>query len=82
MHSQKTPKRAIVIGGSIAGLLSARVLSEAFDEVLIVERDSLPERLPQNAAERTGVPQSPQPHILLTQGYRLLEEFFPGLEAT
>ena len=22
----------------------------------------------------------PQPHILLTQGYRLLEEFFPGLE--
>ena len=76
MQSQTHPKRAIVIGGSIAGLLSARVLSETFDEVLIVERDSLP----QNAAERTGVPQSPQPHILLTQGYRLLEDFFPGLK--
>ncbi|MEO0517955.1 MAG: FAD-dependent monooxygenase [Cyanobacteria bacterium P01_A01_bin.116] len=72
----KTPRQqAIVIGGSIAGMLSAKVLSAYFEEVLIVERDSIPN----NAAERKGVPQSPQPHILLTQGYRLLEGFFPGL---
>lgn len=70
------PKRAVVIGGSIAGLLSAKMLSDVFEEVLIVERD----RIDNNAAERTGVPQSPQPHILLTQGYRLLKDFFPGLE--
>ena len=76
MQNQTRPKRAIVIGGSIAGLLSAKVLSEVFEEVLIVERD----RISESAAERTGVPQSPQPHILLTQGYRLLENFFPGLE--
>lgn len=75
-QNQTAPKRAIVIGGSIAGLLSAKVLSEVFDEVLIVERDLIPK----NAVERTGVPQSPQPHILLTQGYRLLKDFFPGLE--
>lgn len=75
-QNQRTSKRAIVIGGSIAGMLSARVLSDVFEEVLIVERD----RIEDGAAERTGVPQSPQPHILLTQGYRLLEDFFPGLE--
>ena len=74
--SQTQPKRAIVIGGSIAGLLSAKVLSAVFEEVLIVERD----RINKTAAERTGVPQSPQPHILLTQGYRLLKDFFPSLE--
>lgn len=73
--SQTQPRRAIVIGGSIAGLLSAKVLSDDFDEVLIVERDCI---LTQSA-ERKGVPQSPQPHILLTQGYRLLEDFFPGI---
>ncbi len=75
-QSQKPSKRAIVVGGSIAGMLSARVLSDSFEEVLIVERD----RIEEGAAERTGVPQSPQPHILLTQGYRLLKDFFPGLE--
>lgn len=77
MPSQIQPKRAIAIGGSIAGLLSAAVLSEFFDEVLIVERD----RIPTDAAERIGVPQSPQPHILLTQGYRLLQELFPNLKS-
>ena len=76
VQSQTLSKRAIVIGGSIAGLLSAKVLSEIFEEVLIVERD----RINEGAAERTGVPQSPQPHILLTQGYRLLKDFFPSLE--
>ncbi|MBD0269486.1 MAG: monooxygenase [Cyanobacteria bacterium Co-bin8] len=69
--------RAIVIGGSIAGLLTARVLSEAFQEVVIVERD----QLPQSSAPRRGVPQSVQPHILLTKGYRILEALFPGIGA-
>ncbi|MBW4554318.1 MAG: hypothetical protein KME35_24935 [Aphanocapsa sp. GSE-SYN-MK-11-07L] len=33
---------AIVIGGSIAGLLAARVVSDRFDCVTVVERDQLP----------------------------------------
>lgn len=33
---------ALVIGGSIAGLLTARVLSERFRWVTIVERDRFP----------------------------------------
>jgi len=66
---------AIVIGGSIAGMLSARVLSDYFQQVIILDRDSLP----QDPQARRGVPQSVQPHVLLTKGYRLLEEFFPDL---
>lgn len=64
--------RAVVIGGSIAGLLAARVLADYFKEVIVVER----ERLPKEPQSRQGVPQSTQPHILLTKGYRILLELF------
>ncbi|HSM80536.1 MAG TPA: hypothetical protein VLS96_02565 [Nodosilinea sp.] len=66
---------AVVIGGSIAGLLTARVLSETFERVVIVERD----RLPAAGVPRRGVPQSVQPHVLFVRGYRILEELFPGI---
>jgi 2-polyprenyl-6-methoxyphenol hydroxylase-like FAD-dependent oxidoreductase len=69
--------RAIVIGGSMAGLLAARVLAAHFDRVTIVERDSFPER----PAFRKGVPQSRHVHVLLGRGQQLLEHFFPGLLA-
>ena len=70
-------QHAIVIGGSIAGLLAARVLSERFECVTIVDRD----RLPVNAAPRRGVPQSVQPHVLFTTGYRILAKLFPDIGA-
>jgi 2-polyprenyl-6-methoxyphenol hydroxylase-like FAD-dependent oxidoreductase len=66
---------AIVIGGSIAGLLAARILSEQFERVTIVDRDALP----LTSEPRRGVPQSVQPHVLYTKGYRILEELFPGI---
>ncbi|HLP90618.1 MAG TPA: FAD-dependent monooxygenase [Nostocaceae cyanobacterium] len=66
---------AIVIGGSIAGMLAARVLTDHFNKVTIVERDHLPEQ----PAPRSGVPQSYQIHVLLTQGQRIIEQLFPGL---
>jgi len=79
LESFKTPvnsrERAIVIGGSIAGLLSARVLADKFESVTVVETD----RLPCEPIIRKGVPQSVQPHVLFTRGYRLLEEMFPGI---
>ena len=34
---------AVVIGGSLAGLLSARVLSDYFSRVTVIERDLYPE---------------------------------------
>lgn len=68
--------RAVVIGGSIAGLLAARVLADYFSTVTIIESDTLPLQ-PQ---ARKGVPQSVQPHVLLAKGYRILAELFPGID--
>ncbi|MEG4841608.1 2-polyprenyl-6-methoxyphenol hydroxylase-like oxidoreductase [Microcoleus sp. B9-D4] len=67
---------AIIIGGSLAGLLASRVLAKHFDRVSIVERDFFPEK----PAPRPGIPQSRHLHILFNRGKMILEEFFPGLE--
>jgi len=48
-------RQAVVVGGSISGLLAARVLSNHFEQVTLIERDVLP-RAP---APRKGVPQAP-----------------------
>ncbi|MEM9002898.1 MAG: FAD-dependent monooxygenase [Cyanobacteria bacterium P01_F01_bin.86] len=74
---QKVPQlsRAAIIGGSIAGLLTARVLSDMTEQVWVIDRD----HLPQTNTPRKGVPQSVQPHVLFTKGYRILESLFPGI---
>jgi len=66
--------RAIVIGASIAGLLAARILREHFDEVVLLERDALPDA----AAPRKGTPHAAHPHGLLARGREVLELLFPG----
>jgi len=64
---------AVVIGGSIARLLSARVLADYFESVAIVETDKLPEK----PEARKGVPQSVQPHVLFTrEGTGFWRSFF------
>jgi 2-polyprenyl-6-methoxyphenol hydroxylase-like FAD-dependent oxidoreductase len=69
--------RAIVIGASMAGMLAARVLSETFAQVTVLERDVI-----SGAMEgRAGVPQARHLHALLPKGRRILEEFFPGITA-
>ena len=68
--------RAVVIGGSIAGLTAARALADAFDEVVIVERD----HLPAGPEHRQGVPQGRQLHVVLPLGVQLLDGLFPGFE--
>src|SRR5882724_1900377 len=68
-------KCAIVIGGSMGGLRAARVLTDHFDEVTIVDRDKFPEA----PDHRRGVPQSRHTHGLLASGRQVLERFFPGL---
>lgn len=67
---------ALVIGGSVAGLLAGRVLADHFDQVTIIERD----RFPETPEPRKGIPQCTQLHILLTRGRRMLEQLFPGLQ--
>ena len=67
---------AVVIGSGIGGMCAARVLSDHFERVTLIERDELPE----GAAHRKGVPQSRHPHGLLDRGRRELSVLFPGLE--
>lgn len=69
--------RAIVIGGSIAGMASARVLAESFREVLLLDRDAYP----RDVGARAGVPQGRHAHALLGRGQRELEALFPGFVA-
>ena len=61
----------------MGGLLAARVLADAYQQVTVVDRDLLPER----AADRQGVPQGRHAHALLARGAQILEELFPGLLA-
>jgi 2-polyprenyl-6-methoxyphenol hydroxylase-like FAD-dependent oxidoreductase len=67
-------KRAVVVGAGLGGLSSARVLADYFDEVIILDRDELPD----DAAPRPGVPQGKHPHGLLGGGLKALENLFPG----
>ncbi len=67
-------ERAVVCGASMAGLLAARVLSESYATVTLVERDPLPN----NVIQRRGVPQGRQLHALSIGGSQLLERVFPG----
>lgn len=71
---QRIGDRAVVLGGSMAGLLAARVLADAYGEVLVVDRD----RLSGVTAARRGVPQGRHVHGLLARGQQILEELFPG----
>jgi 2-polyprenyl-6-methoxyphenol hydroxylase-like FAD-dependent oxidoreductase len=68
-------EHAVVLGASMAGLLAARVLADAFDRVTVVERDPLPAA----GEDRRGVPQGRHAHGLLSSGVRVFDEMFPGL---
>lgn len=66
--------QAVVLGAGIAGLLTARVLSEFYESVTVVERDRLPDR----PAQRKGVPQGRHLHNFLSRGTQVIDELFPG----
>lgn len=65
---------AVVLGASMAGLLAARVLSESFSQVTVIERDVLPDE----PSGRRGVPQGRHLHALLSRGAQVLDDLFPG----
>jgi 2-polyprenyl-6-methoxyphenol hydroxylase-like FAD-dependent oxidoreductase len=68
-------ERAVVVGASMGGLLAARVLADFFETVTVVERDVLPDE----PANRRGVPQGRHVHALLASGAQTLGELFPGI---
>lgn len=64
----------IIMGASITGILAARALSAHFEQIIIVERD----RLPETPEYRNGTAQGRHAHILLRRGLLGLEQMFPG----
>ncbi|MFB7814210.1 NAD(P)/FAD-dependent oxidoreductase [Paenibacillus chitinolyticus] len=69
-------RRALVIGGSIGGLLTARVLADFYEEVLVIDKDEFPGE----PADRSGTPQGYHPHRFTPRGKTIVERFFPGYE--
>ena len=73
-------KNAIVVGASIAGLLSAQVLSKHYTNVLILERDDDESLFSDPATARKGTPQSRHIHILLNGGEGAISKLLPGFD--
>jgi 2-polyprenyl-6-methoxyphenol hydroxylase-like FAD-dependent oxidoreductase len=70
-------KRCIVGGSGIGGLMAARVASEFFDEVILLDRDTIPE----SPNSRDGVPQGNHFHAILPGGLGIMSQFFPDLKS-
>lgn len=58
-------KKAVVIGGGVAGLAAAKVLGPHYDQVLIYDKAEIKQSLHQ--------------HVLLKSGQMILEKIFPGI---
>ena len=69
--------QAVVLGASMAGLLAARVLTDFYRQVTVIDRDAMPEI----GVHRRGVPQGRHHHALQPRGRAVLEELFPGFTA-
>jgi 2-polyprenyl-6-methoxyphenol hydroxylase-like FAD-dependent oxidoreductase len=68
-------QHAIVLGGSIGGLLTASVLSKYFERVTIIEKD----RVNHQPESRPGQPQTRHLHALLAMGLKIMTDYFPDL---
>jgi 2-polyprenyl-6-methoxyphenol hydroxylase-like FAD-dependent oxidoreductase len=68
-------EHAVVIGASMAGLAIAKALTAGFERVTVLDRD----RVTDEYAHRSGVPQGRHVHLLLAAGADALESLFPGL---
>ncbi|GLF98295.1 pyridine nucleotide-disulfide oxidoreductase [Streptomyces yaizuensis] len=69
------PRRAVVIGGGVAGMLAAAALDGFADEITVVERDVLPP----GPEPRKSLPQARHTHLLWSGGVRAFEELLPGI---
>jgi 2-polyprenyl-6-methoxyphenol hydroxylase-like FAD-dependent oxidoreductase len=65
---------AVVIGGSLAGLMSAAALADFFDHVTVFERDRVEDR----AVLHKSVPQGNHIHALLLGGQHVMLLLYPG----
>ncbi|MEQ9503754.1 MAG: NAD(P)-binding protein [Deltaproteobacteria bacterium] len=66
---------AVVLGGSVAGLLAAAALSRHYRRVTVLERDEDCAAM----TPRRGVPQSAHVHVILGAGRKAIDGLLPGL---
>ncbi len=69
-------RHAVVVGGSIAGLVTAQVLSRHFGAVTVIEKDGLTTA----PGVRKGVPQGSHVHGLQGHALTMLESLYPGIK--
>lgn len=74
--SRQIGKHAVVVGSGMGGLAAAGALADHFEQVTVLERDTLPT----DGEARAGIPQGRHVHVLLAGGHRALSELFPGFE--
>lgn len=74
---KQTGDHAVVLGASMAGLLAARVLTESYRRVTLIDRDVLLE----SGVHRRSAPHGRHLHVLQSRGREVLEELFPGFTA-
>ena len=67
-------KHAVIIGGSISGMLAARVLANHFGKITILEKDDILT----DPVSRKAVPQDRQAHIMNMKGETIISKYFPG----
>jgi 2-polyprenyl-6-methoxyphenol hydroxylase-like FAD-dependent oxidoreductase len=72
--AKRLGQQAVVIGGSLAGLMTARVLSEYFAQVMVLERDQIDDR----PVIHKSIPQGNHLHLLLQGGQQVLSSLYPG----
>ncbi|MFD9002101.1 FAD-dependent monooxygenase [Streptomyces sp. NPDC059582] len=68
-------RRAVVIGAGLAGMLAAAALSPSADEVIVLDRDELPD----GPDHRKGLPQGRHAHVLMAGGMAAMEDVVPGV---
>ena len=69
------PGHAVVVGGSMGGLLAASALASSYARVTVIDRDELPAGF----VHRRAVPQSRHVHGLLPSGRTMIDSLLPGL---
>jgi 2-polyprenyl-6-methoxyphenol hydroxylase-like FAD-dependent oxidoreductase len=67
-------QHAVVIGGSLAGLMTARVLADHFDAVTVLERDVIDAQ----PGMHKSIPQGNHLHGLLRSGQQVMASLYPG----
>jgi flavin-dependent dehydrogenase len=73
--TKKLGERAIVVGASIAGLITARVLSEFFDQIIAIDRDEIEDK----PVVHKSVPQGHHLHAFLQGGLNVVSSLYPSI---